>query len=1141
MKEKFNYVTGITILCLLAKKIPNVMKLTFLFFVVTLMSFTATASAQKVSISADNAKVENVLESITKQTGLSVAYSKQIVNVNRRISIDLTDAELNLVLDKLISGTNLTYEIKNGKIYLFEKGKSNESIQQQRKKVSGVISDNTGEPIIGANILEKGSSNGTITGIDGDFSLDVADDATLVISYIGYIPQNISVAGKNIINITLAEDAQNLDEVVVVGYGVQRKRDLTGAVSSVKMDDAPVGTFSSAAHALAGKAAGLRVTQNTAQPGAGTKFRIRGETSINASNDPLIIVDGFPISKSAESESGNRYNSGSQDNFMEMLNPNDIESIEVLKDASATAIYGSRAGHGVIIITTKRGKAGKPSVTYSGNAAVQTMSSKYKLMDAPQYMTLSNMYELEKWRRDTGAGIYADYVTPKPNTPDYMPKYTDVEIANAKTTDWMDEVSRTGFQQSHNISVTGGSEKSKYLASFNYFDQQGIMKNSDMQRFTANFNNDYEFSKYVKAGFSFNISRNKYDNVALGTGENEYSGLIASAAFFEPNIPIYDENGNYSESNVYKQRPNPVSLLEITDNTTKDRVLGTGFISVEPIKGLIFKANVGFDRKSSKRKTYLPTTTLFGQISNGTAYQRQDDAMDYLFNLTANYLKTFGKHNLTALVGYEWQQFNTEWFGAGNTNYSIDKFIYNNLGAGTGDKSVASNATKDALASVFGRVNYSYADKYLLTATLRADGASNFNKDHRWGYFPSVSVGWRFSEESFMKNIQHIISNGKLRGGYGQTGNSSVGNRVVDYYKAKDTNWAFGNVGTTGMKVFSLGNPIITWETTSEWNIGLDLGFLNNRINFTAEYYDRVISDLLVKEKRLPSYNEVTNIAANSGSTQGQGLELTLNTVNIKQKDLVWTSDLTFYKYKDRWKKRDPNWIPKVYESVNDPIRSIFNYRSDGLLRPGEAAPAWQKDLLPGQIKIKNLSDEGVENNLDDHDKVLIANKDPKFSFGFNNMVYYKQFDLNVYFYGEVGRWRDASYYDGWLPYRYSAPSGGLYNGSEKALESWTMDNQNSDVPSLLKPSSQAGDYFIKKVSYLRCRNITIGYTIPEIKKVAKNVRVYASINNPFVISNWNGLDPETDYNPSDSNTENAGAYSYPNVRTFSIGIDINF
>ena len=1017
-----------------------------------------------------------------------------------------------------------------------------------------VIDDNSGEAIIGANVAQKGTSNGTITNQDGEFTLNVPSDGILIISCIGYIPQELtSVSGKADLIIRLKEDSQLLEEVVVVGYGVQKKRDLTGAVSSVKMSDAPIQTFSTVSHALAGKAAGLRVTQSTAQPGAGASFRIRGETSINAGNDPLIIIDGFPVSKSSSPGSGNIFLSGSQDNVLEMINPNDIESIEILKDASATAIYGSRAGHGVIIVTTKRGKAGALQVSYSGNVATQAIGANYKMMDAAEYMTVNNRYLLESWRKDYGQGVYADYVTPK--TPfvtweNYVrsPRklYSDSEIASAKTTNWIDEITRPGFQQSHNVSVTGGGEKSKYLASLNYFDQKGVIKGSNMKRLTANFNSDYEFSKYIKAGYSFNLSRNYYDNVPLGMHENEYAGIIASSLVFEPTIPIFNEEGNYSESIIYNQTPNPVSLLEITDNTTKDRVLGSGYLQVEPVKDLLLKATLGFDRRSAKRKTYLPTSTRQGRIKNGVAHQNQSDGTDYLLDLTANYNKTIGRHAFTALLGYEYQRFASEWFNAGSSNFPINGFLYNKLSAGSNDRSVDSYAGESSLASVFGRFNYSYAGKYLLTATIRRDGASNFNPDYRWGTFPSVSLAWRFSDESFMSAISSVLSNGKLRAGYGQTGNSNVGNRTQDFF-GTGGKYVFGNTGTIGVRVTSLGNSRITWETTSEWNIGLDLGFLNNRVNFTAEYYDRVVSDLLVTDKRLPSYYEITSIAGNIGATQGQGLELTLNTVNVKQKDLVWTSDLTFYTYKDRWKERDPNWIPSVYQSANDPIRALFSYRSDGLLKPGEAAPAWQRGLLPGQVKVKNLDlyyKEGealTENLLDSHDIVMIGTKDPKFSLGFNNTLRYKEFDLNLYLYGEAGRWRDVSYYDDMIPAHAGEFNGGLKNQSKNSLNSWTMDNQSATVPNILQSASASGDYYMKQVWFIRCRNITLGYQLPLPKYIAKTARIYASVNNPFVFTNWNGLDPETDYNAPDSGYENAGSYSYPNVRTFSIGIDINF
>lgn len=1138
MKEKQKSSFNEHFLVKIIVKTPNVMKLTFLFFVVTLLSFTANANAQRVSIAVENAKVEQILAAVSKQTGLSLAYSKQVVDLNRRLSMNINDVDVNKAMEEIIAGTSMAYEIRDGKIYLFEEGLSP---QQQKITINGIIIDSTGEPVIGANVVEQGTTNGTITDIDGKFSLNVADNAVLQVSYIGYLSQSISVNGQTVFNITLKEDSQNLDEVVVVGYGVQKKRDLTGAISSVKMEDTPVGTFSSISQALAGKAAGLQVVQNSAQVGGGSTFRIRGATSINASNDPLFIIDGFPVSSSGDLSSGNRYDAGSTDNILGSINPNDIESIEVLKDASATAIYGSRAGNGVIIVTTKRGKVGKPQVSYSGNVSVQTMKNGYKMLDAEQYMTQRNHDDYEKWMRANGQGIYADYITPNPNPSAFSPRYTDAEIAAAQTTDWFDEVTRTGLMHSHNVSVGGGTETTKYLASLNYFSQKGVVKNNNMDRFTMKVNLDQEISKYVKAGLSFHLSRNSYDNVPLGTAEWENSGIISSAVRFDPSVPVYDQNGDYSKFPDMGQYPNPVSLLEMTDKTTKDRVLASGFVQVEPIKGLIFKSTLGFDRRYDKRKNYLPNTTMYGAAVGGQANIYQRDNNDYLFDITATYMKDFGNHNITGLIGYSYQQFNNESLNAGNTDFPTDGFLYNNIGAGAGVKpTVGSSASKSSLGSYFGRVNYSYLGRYLLTATFRADGESNFDPDNRWGYFPSVSLGWRFSDESFMESISNVLSNGKLRISYGQTGNSSVGYRIKDYYGTQ-YNYVFGETGYTGIATKALGNSNLTWETTTELNLGLDLGFFNNRINLTMEYYDRVISDLLVTNKSLPSYNEIKTIAANIGETQGKGFELTLNTVNVTNQDFIWTTDVSFYIYKDRWKKRDPNWTPAAYQSVDDPIRSIYSYKSDGLLQAGEKAPAWQPALLPGQIKLQNLSDEGGVNQLNQYDQVFLASKDPDFTFGFNNTLKYKQFDFNMYLYGEVGRMRGASYYDEWT----AGYTGNPVNSSRQTLNAWSHDNQDTDVPSVILNSYSKGDYYHKKISYLRCRNITIGYIIPISRTIANNIRVSATINNPFTLTNWNGVDPEADLDAgttSDYAKEgNTRAYAYPNVTTFSLGVDITF
>lgn len=1007
------------------------------------------------------------------------------------------------------------------------------SISQQNNACRGSVTDTSGEPVIGASVVLKGTTTGTVTDVNGEFTLaGIKNGATLQISFIGYKTVNVVWKGQPL-QVKLEDDSKLLDDVVVVGYGVQKKRDLTGAISSVKMDEAPVNTYSTISHALAGKASGLQVTQNSAQVGGGSTFRIRGAASTGAGNDPLIIIDGVPVSSGSSLGSGNRYNAGSTDNILSSINPNDIESIEILKDASSTAIYGSRAGHGVIIVTTKRGKNQKAQVKYSGSITTQSIKRGYKVLTASEYMQQYNRYTYEDYLNKNGLDVYKGYKETKENPDPYTARFSDEQIRNAQTTDWFDEVTRQGMMNSHNVSVNGGTENTQYMVSLGYLGQQGVVKNNDLNRVTAKVNLDQTLSKYVKAGLSLNMSRNSLNNVPLGTGEFENAGILSAAAMFNPRIPVYDEKGEYSLNPDFTQLPNPVSLLEITDKTLRDRLLASAYVQVEPIKGLTLKANFGIDRQYEKRKQYLPKTTMYGKQANGQAGISQSDNNDYLMDLTANYMKTFGDHSLTALVGYSFQQFNSEWFSAGNQDFLIDAFLYNNLAAGNYAKpSVGSGASKTSLGSYFARINYSYLGRYLLTATVRADGASNFDPDHRWGYFPSVSMGWRFSDEPFMQKASEWLSNGKLRLSYGQTGNSNVGNRTLSLFNTGYSN-VFGNTSYTGVFASQLGNPRLTWETTKEFNIGLDLGFFNNRISTTIEYFNRTISDLLVKEKALPSYNEVTQIASNIGATQSQGLELTVNTVNIDTKQLTWSTDLTLSFYRDRWKERDPNWKPAAYQKEHDWIRSIYSYVSDGLLSAGEKAPVHQPDLLPGQVKLADLNGD---KKLDDHDKVLLGSKDPAFLLGFNNTLRYKNFDFNIYLYGEFNALKGNSYYDAWATQGY-----GLVQGRNASLgyqETWSHDNQGARLPNILSLGKDgAGDYFVKKISYLRCRNITVGYTLPISSKLLNRVRLYADVNNPFIITNWNGLDPETDT----SSDLSINTYSYPNVTSFSFGVDINF
>lgn len=1134
------------------------MKLCVLFLACFLSLAHATETyAQKteISINVSNQTVETVLKQIKVKTGFDFFYNNKRVDMNRLVSVSAQQGNVFEVLDKIFAGTNITYSVLDKKIILSTEEK-NAVRQTTPAKITGKVVDINGEPIIGATIIEKGTTNGIVTDIDGNFTIYASTDkAEIEISYIGYKTQIIKPQAGRSLTIKLSEDTEVLDEVIVVGYGTMKKKDLTGAVASIKMDDSPVGTVSTISHALAGKAAGLQVNMVSAQPGSGSNFRIRGAASVKAGNDPLVIIDGFPVSPTdPEKMKTGKYDSGSSDNILASINPNDIESIEVLKDASSTAIYGARAGNGVIIITTKKGKTGAPKVTYSGTVTVQTLADDYDMLDARNFMLQSNRYAKEEWMRANGIGVYGGKNEDEASSA-YKPYYTEAQINTpANNTDWFDEITRTGFQSQHNISVTGGTEMTKYLVSGNFFKQNGVVKNNDMERYTGRINLEQQVSKYVNIGVNMTLSRNQTNNVPLGNGQNQDASIMVAAAQFNPLLPIRNENGEYMLNSQAAFLPNPVSLLEITDKTTKERLLATAFIEVKPIQDLTLKGNFGIDRNYQKRSVYMPKTTLYGQKKGGQADIAQYDKSDYLMELTANYTKRLGDHNFSALVGYSFQRFTDESLSGGNSQFLIDGFLYNNLEAGAYPKpSVGSSASKDEMASFFGRVNYSYKDRYLLTATLRADGASNFAKNNRWGYFPSVALGWRFTEENFVKPLASVLSNGKLRISYGQTGNSNIGNRAISYYKTGNNN-EFGGTESVGVYLDQMGNPNLKWETTTEWNIGIDLGFLNNRVNITAEYFHKIVSDLL-SERSLLTFHEVEKIAANIGKTQSQGFELTINTTNFNSKNFSWNTDFTFSFYRDKWNTRDESWKPAAYSEYNAPIRYKYGYLSDGLIQAGENV-SWMPGALPGQVKIKDINgyiynEDGsikvdkygiplksgkADGKLDDADKVIYGNEDPGYLLGFNNSFRYKNFDFNIYFYGQFNVLNAGSYKDLWLT--GSAGMTGIvnmyrgYNMPASAAEVWTHDNPTATRPGYFQDKSTwgIGDYYLQKSWFVRCRNITVGYTIP-MKKVLSNIRVYADINNPFTITPYDGLDLETDNS----------VWAYPNVRSFSLGLDITF
>lgn len=1028
-----------------------------------------------------------------------------------------------------------------------------------QKTITGkVTSKEDGRGIPGVTIVVTGTNIGSTTDASGNYSLSVpADASSLRISFVGMKPIEVPIGSQREINVAMDPEITALDEVVVIGYGTQKKRDLTGAISSVRATDIVISSNSDIGHALKGKAAGLMIRENSAQPGGGLDILVRGAGSINASNAPLIVVDGFPITDLQQPESGNRYQAGTQ-SILGSFNPNDIESIEVLKDASATSIYGSRAAHGVILITTKRGLEGKPVVQYSTSFAVQKYNDAFDVLPLNEWMQVRNEAAWEQWNFSNNVFPWGtrtlEEARANPVGGDFYKLYTQNAINNVgRGTDWLGLVTRNGSIQQHNISVAGGNKATKFLLSANYYNHNGVIKNSGFERFTVRGNVDQEINKFMKLGFNFSASRINNNNSSLGSDQWENSGIIRAAIQQGPHIRAIDEEGNYPLNPQLSLQPNPYSLLTITDKGRVERTMVNSFLDITPVKGLVIKLKAGLDRGLTNRSTYLPKTTLHGALENGKASISEIDKNDYLIEGTVNYSKIFGNgHSFNVLAGVSEEKFIDRYNSSGNTGFISDAFLWNNLNSGSGTKTVSSSGQDNLIASYFGRLNYIFNDRYLVTFTIRTDGSSVFARNNKWATFPSVAVGWNLAEESFFAKMKSVVSQLKVRISYGQTGNASIGSNAFAAYSAYPA-WLSGDeVKNIGVSLSRLENPDLKWETTTEANFGIDYSMFNDRVSGSLELYRRVISDLLAW-KPINSYQEINGVMANVGETQSLGFELTLVTHNIQKDHFQWKTMFSISKFKDNWRKRADDWKPTVYENVDDPIRAIYSRESDGIMQIGEVIPS-QPELKPGSIKIKDIDgytrDEdgnpAVDENgrflrmgkpdgiIDDADTRLIGTSDPSLIGGFTNIFTYKNFTLNFDFNGMFGRkLADPNYT------AYGVSAEGIYTYGYNALRTvkdrWTPENPSTTHPSSYYGWSPygGGDFFLQKAWFIRLQNISLGYTLPQpwFGGIFQEARIYVDAQNLFFISPYTGVDPETD----------SYTAAYPNVRTFTMGLSIKF
>ncbi|MCC8423680.1 TonB-dependent receptor [Mucilaginibacter sp. UR6-11] len=1038
--------------------------------------------------------------------------------------------------------------------------------ERRQAPISGTVTDAKGEPLPGVVVSVKNGTAATTTDVKGNFSIEANVGDVLVIKLIGFTTKEIPVTGNTALNVTLEESNTGLNEVVVIGYGTQKKRDLTGAVSSVKTSDLVLGQGPEIGNMLKGKIAGVTIVQNSAQPGGGLDILVRGNGNgngpVHGSSEPLYVVDGFPISDLTQPSTNGKYDAGTQ-SVLTSFNPNDIESIEVLKDASATAIYGSRAASGVILITTKHGADGKAKVDYSANYTYQKFKNPFDVLPLNEWMQVRNEQGQEQWNFDNHVAPYGTTTVAEAiaTSGPYRKLYTQNAINNVgRGTDWIKLVTRNGATLQQNLSISGGAKATKYFVSANYYDQDGVIKNSGLKRYSLRTNIDQDLSKILKLSVNLTASRIDNLNSQLGGDQYENSGVIRAAIQQGPHIQAIDEDGNYPINPQLALQPNPYSLLTITDKGRVERLLLNTYLDITPIKDLVIRLKAGVDRGSTLRQSYIPTSTLAGALEHGRAFVGNASSDNYLLEATANYKKTIAHaHNFELLGGVSKQKFIDQSSSAGATGFITDAFLWNNLGAGTNIQTPASAGSNNEIASYFGRFNYNYNSRYLFTATVRTDGASVFARNHKWGTFPSAAVAWNVAEEPFFAKMKNTVSQLKFRFSYGQTGNASIVSDNIQYsnafaaYSAYSAYLSGSDTRLTGVSLSRLEDPDLKWETTTAANLGLDFSLFNGRVDGSVEVFRNVVSDLL-DVKKLNSYQEINTILYNVGKTLGKGIEVSINVRNIKTENFQWRTLYTFSKYKNNWKERSPDWKPNVYESAQDPIRSNYNYVSDGILQIGETPPVSQPLLLPGMIKVKDINgyvrdaqgNPVVDANgrflrtgkpdgiIDNADEKLFGTTDPSAMAGITNIFTYKRFSLNFDFNGLFGRsMQDPNYVT------YGVSAYGIYSNGYNALRTvknrWTPTNPTNSQPSSFYGFSPypVGDFFMENAWFIRLQNVSIGYDIPVkwAKGAVSSIRFHLDGQNIFVITPYKGVDPETD----------SYTAAYPNIRSFLAGINVTF
>lgn len=1112
---------------------------------VLFLSFMAcfTVNAQKVTLQFRQVKLAKVFEAITQQTGLTVAYSRPIVNPDRVVSIEANKEELSNVLAQLLKGMNVAFEIGETKIYLKEKTVSETPQKGERLiTISGIIVDEKGEMIIGASIAVQGTTLGTITNADGEYSLaNVPENSQITISFIGYqsisLPANAKALGK----IVMKEDNELLDEVVVVGYGTQSKARVTGSIASLKKEqikDMPVTSFE---QAIAGQMPGVQVMQQSGTPGSGSSIKVRGASSITAGTNPLIVIDGFPMTTS---------------NTATLLNLEDIESIEVLKDASSAAIYGSRGANGVIVVTTKKGKEGKTNINAKAYFGVQKVSHKIEMMDAYEYANFMTTARNNYWV-DLNPGVNKptddnNTRVKKARIPDYIVPYLNGETGLINT-DWQDEIFQTAAMQQYDISVSGGNQKLSHYTSASFVSQDGIIKNSGFQRFSARSNIQAVINKRVTFDLSLAPSYSKTRQIS--EKNHKQDGLVLLTTIANPAARAYDEDGSIMYGNQIELGnawgtsviESPLAIAKsIKDNLHQFRMIGNANISVNILEGLNFKTHFGMEYSNQREDYFRPSylgnyNTQAPTQATGKYWNAQ--TTNWVNENTLNYKKDFGKHHFDVLLGLSAQKQNYLVASMEAANYPNDNVTTLNAGivnTGTTTESVWT------LLSYFGRINYFFQNKYLLNFSIRWDGSSRFGKNNKYGCFPAVSLGWRVKEENWLKNVD-MLSDLKLRVSYGKTGNFQI-NDYGSYSLLQANNYILNGVLVNGLAPATSPNPNISWEKTDQWNAGFDIAFFSNQLSFSADFYHSVTDGLLL-DVPVPAASGFTSSLQNIGKLQNRGFELSLKG-DFDFSGFKWAPAFNFSLNRNEVKGLGPNQEQIIdgnhITMIGEPIGNFYGYRILGVYKSQEDLDKYPhlNTAKIGTYIYEDISGpNGVpDGEITDADRTILGNYNPDYTIGFFNSFSYKNFDLSFMIQCVQG----LEIFNSARSFLLNGEGWG--NGAKdlyKNCFSETNPNGKYARPSVATADKlyEKSSYMVEDGSFIRFNNITLGYNFSKTfiaKMGLKGLRVYVTAQNPFTITKYSGYNPEVSTN-SNALTPGIDYGAYPTNKSIAFGLNVNF